>query len=355
VGVTQYTHLEPFGGGIRHSAVRDFCSLIEFLPPRMKEGVTQLVDFLRFEAPEVVHIWQDGMVFAAGLAALMAGVPRIVLSVRTLPPSERINRWRRELEPIYHALLSSPGVVMTANSRLAARRYETWLDLPRGAIPVIHNGVDRLSEDPAPGDEAMWAEFQRRTAEADFTLGAVMRLDHNKRPLEWLAVAERAHHRRPGMRFVIVGDGALREEAQDFARRLGVTDRVLFTGRSSSVGYWLARMDGLMLLSRYEGTPNALIEAQLAGLPVVATPAGGTAETVAPGPTGALLASAEAPDIEEAAAKVVDLARMDPEARREGGRLAKGWAERAFSVESMLRATVEVFTSPCGEPLKHSA
>jgi glycosyltransferase involved in cell wall biosynthesis/Flp pilus assembly protein TadD len=351
VEVTEYSTLEPFGGRIRLSRVRPFCSAIDFLPLRMKEGVTQLVDFLRYVSPDVVQIWQDGMVFAAGLAALMAGTPRIVLSARTLPPTDRANRWRRELEPIYRALLGSRGVIMTANSHLAARRYEEWLGLANGVVPVIHNGVDRLPEGPAIGDEEMWAAFLQRTADADFTLGGVMRLDPNKRPLEWLAVAERLHQRHPRARFVLVGEGTLREEAREFAGRLGISDRVLFTGRSASVGFWLAKMDALMLISRYEGTPNVLIEAQLAGVPVITTPAGGAAETVLANQTGFVLSSAERPDIDEAVATLLELSTMDADHRRSMGLAARVWAERSFSVEAMLQRTVEVFMSPQDDPM----
>ena len=351
VKVTDYSRLEPFGGHIRLSRVRPYCSAIDFLPPRMKEGVTQLVDFLRYEAPDVVHIWQDGMVFAAGLAALIAETPRIVLSVRTLPPTDRVNRWRLELEPMYRALLGTPGVVMTANSTLAARRYEEWLGMAKGTVPVIHNGVERLAEDAGPGDEAMWNAFAHRTAGADFTVGGVMRLDHNKRTLEWLAVAEHLHRRHANARFIMVGDGALRQEAQEYATRLGISDRVLFTGRSGSVGYWLARMDALILLSRYEGMPNVLIEAQLAGTPVITTPAGGSPETVIAGKTGFVLKSAEKPDIDEAVDLLMGLIAMDPKERRSVGQAARAWAERSFSVETMLRRTVDVFMAPYEAPM----
>ncbi|MBA3810068.1 MAG: glycosyltransferase [Caulobacteraceae bacterium] len=351
VAVTEYNRLERFGGHGRLSRAWPFRHAIDFLPLRMKEGVTQLVDHLRHAAPDVVHIWQDGMVFAAGLAALMADVPRIVLSVRTLPPTDRVNRWRLELEPIYRALLGAPGVVMTANSTLAARRYEEWLGIAKGSVPVIHNGVEPLSPAAAPGDEDAWAEFNQRTAGADFTLCGVMRLDHNKRPLEWLSAAEHLHRRHPGARFVIVGDGALRQEAQEYAARRGLSDRVLFTGLSGSVGYWLAHADALMLLSRYEGMPNVLIEAQLAATPVITTPAGGAAETLIAGETGSLLASSEKPDLEEAADCVMRLVEAGPDGRRRMGEAARAWAERSFSVETMLERTVDVFMAPYDAPM----
>jgi glycosyltransferase involved in cell wall biosynthesis len=351
VQVTDYSRLAPFGGQLRHSRVKDYSEVLGMLPARIREGIVHLVDYLRHEAPDVVHIWQDGMVFAAGLAALIADVPRIVLSVRTLPPTDRVNRWRLELEPIYRALLSTPGVVMTANSTMAARRYEEWLGMPRGSAPVIHNGVTRLDETPTAEDEVLWRSFAHRTADADFTVGAVMRLDENKRPLDWLSVAESLHRRYPRVRFVIVGGGTLRHESQEYAHRLGIADRVLFTGVSRSVGYWLTRMDTLMLLSRFEGMPNVLIEAQLAGIPVVTTPAGGASETLLPGRTGWLTSSAETIDVREVTQLLADLGEMTHARRREIGNAAREWAEEAFSVESMLERTVQVFMAPYPTPM----
>jgi glycosyltransferase involved in cell wall biosynthesis len=148
-----------------------------------------------------------------------------------------------------------------------------------------------------------------------------------------------------------VGDGALRQEAQEYAQRLGIADRVLFTGLSGSVGYWLTRMDTLMLLSRFEGMPNVLIEAQLAGKPVVTTPAGGAPETVLNGRTGWVLSSAETIDIEEAAAHLFDMSILSAARRNAMSESARAWAEQAFSVESMLERTVRVFMAPYPMPM----
>jgi len=351
VQVTDYSRLAPYGGQMRHSRVKDFREVVGMLPARIREGIVHLVDYLRHEAPDVVHIWQDGMIFAAGLAALIADVPRIVLSVRTLPPTDRVNRWRLELEPIYKALLKAPGVVLIANSTMAARRYEEWLGMPRGSAPVVHNGVTQLDETPTAEDMTLWRSFAHRTADADFTVGAVMRLDDNKRPLDWLSVAESLHRRYPRTRFVIVGGGTLRHEAQEYAHRLGIADRILFTGVSGAVGYWLTQMDTLLLLSRYEGLPNVLIEAQLAGKPVVTTPAGGAFETIIPGRTGWLTSSAETVDVPQATQLLADLIEMTPARRREIGTAARQWAEEAFSVDLMLERTVEVFMAHYPTPM----
>jgi hypothetical protein len=351
VAVTEFGRLPPYGGDARYALASAYREIVEQLPVRVQEGVVRLVEYIRFEAPEVVQIWQDGMVLAAGLAAVMAGTPRVVLSVRTLPPTDRANRWRAELEPLYRALLAAPGVVLTANSAMVAQRYEDWLDLPKGLTPVIQNGVEKLPQEASMGEAEAWSAFADRTRGASFTVGAVMRLDQNKRPLEWLTVADRLRRQRPECRFVIVGEGPLRREAMDHAARLGVADRVLFTGRSASVGFWLAQFDALMLLSQFEGMPNALIEAQLAGVPVVTTPAGGAAETVLEGSTGFVLSNADTIDLGEAVGRLDQLIAMSEGGRRTMQRRAIEWAQESFSVDVMLTRTVDLFKAPLSPPM----
>ncbi|MFW2829709.1 glycosyltransferase [Sphingomonas sp. ID0503] len=350
IQVTGYLAAPRYGGKPSLSVVAGERAAIRELPERVREGVEHLTDLLRYLAPDVVHIWQDGMILAAGLAALLAKVPRIVLNVRTLPPSDRADRFKEEQIPIYRALLASPGVTLTANSALAARRYEQWLGLPERTGWVVPNGVNPLPIAPSPDDEERWRLFDERTS-GGFTVGGVMRFDANKRPIDWLAIADRLAARLPDARFILVGDGELRGAAQEFAARRGIADRVLFTGRSAAVGYWLSRMDAFMLTSRFEGTPNVLIEAQLAGLPVITTPAGAAAETIIPGVTGHVLDGGETIDPEEAAARLAAFAAMPVTDRAHISALARERAVQHYSVETMLRHTLEAFAAPLDAPM----
>ncbi len=350
VHVVDYLRAEPYGGDPAASRVADILPLLELLPPRMREGVAQLTELLRYHAPDVVQIWQDGMILAAGLAALLADVPRIVLAVRTMPPNARIDRQRPEQDLLYRGLLSLPGVVLTANSSAAAKAYEHWLGMPHGGVLVVPNGVDPLPVIASAEEEARWQAFDERTG-GGFTLGGVMRFDDNKRPLDWLAIAAALARRRPEARFVLAGAGPLRAAAEDFARRNGILDRTLFVGRSAHIGFWLEKFDALALTSHHEGTPNVLIEAQLAGVPVVTTPAGGAPEATAPHGANLVLKTADHVDHGDAAAHLATLAD-----RREGDIAAAGaalreWAERHFATELMIARTIDIFTAPSSAPL----
>lgn len=343
VEVVEFARFPRFGGSEAASAGSPEAHRLAFLPSAYRETALRLTDYLRYVQPDVVQIWQDGMAGPAGLSALLAGVPRIVFTLRTLAATVRRDRWKPEYDALFHALKTIPGVALTTNSAAASLSYEEWLNLPGGSVDVIHNGMPRPDALATNGAAASWEALEAATPGADFTLGAVMRFDENKRPLAWVDVAARALRNRPGLRFVLVGDGPLLDRARAQAVQLGLGERMLFTGRSNCVGYWLSKMDGLMLLSQFEGLPNALIEAQQAGVPVITTPAGGAVETLDDGITGFVLPDADDLDVNTAAGYIVRLANLPAQARAEISEAAAQWARMHFSHEAMIERSVEVF------------
>lgn len=91
-------------------------------------------------------------------------------------------------------------------------------------------------------------------------------------------------------RLILLGDGPLRPELIQLARQLGVSSDVDFAGVVPDVIPWLARASLFVLSSRYEGLPNALIEALAAGCPVVSTDCpSGASEILMGGQLGSLV------------------------------------------------------------------
>jgi len=283
---------------------KNLLALLDFLPPKVNFGVRRLVAHFRKSQPDVVSIWQDGACLFAGLAAVIADVPRIQLVIRGLPPVIRRHMFQPEYEVMYRALAAVPGIEFISNSKAAARAYAAWLDLPIERFAIVYNGVQRMECRGSDGLDAKWRAFLAATPGGDQTIGGVFRFDTDKRPLLWIRFAARYAKAFPNARFLLVGGGRLLDDAIALAISLGVRDRILFVGRSTEVGYWMKQMDVLVLLSSFEGLPNVLIEAQFLGVPVVSTPAGGAAECFIEGVTGHILGSAEKTDLDEACAKV---------------------------------------------------
>ncbi len=80
------------------------------------------------------------------------------------------------------------------------------------------------------------------------------------------------------LRFVIIGDGSLRQELEHLSDELGLSDSVVFLGNRNDVSDLLPGMDIIALTSKNEGTPLSLIEAMAAGVPFISTAVGGVAD-----------------------------------------------------------------------------
>lgn len=94
-------------------------------------------------------------------------------------------------------------------------------------------------------------------------------------------------------RLHLYGEGPMRKGLERLAHRLGISDRVVFAGQHEPAAIW-ASNHVLVMASRYEGLPLAMVEAMLCGRPVVATDVAGHAEIVEDGVTGFL---ADAPTV----------------------------------------------------------
>jgi len=138
--------------------------------------------------------------------------------------------------------------------------------------------------------------------------------------------------RHKDVRLLIVGEGPYRERLENLAASLEIDQRVEFLGNITDVCGVLAQSDVFLMSSAWEGLPIALIEATLAGLPVVVTNVGGCAEVVHQCANGFVVDSFDSSDYIMALRKMVD----DEPLRASFARNAQ-----AFSSEFEIETSVE--------------
>ena len=143
----------------------------------------------------------------------------------------------------------------------------------------------------------------------------------------------------PQASLVICGEGEERAALEARAARLGIADRVRFLGERSDVPSVLADLDVFVLPSRFEGLCLAVIEAQAAGVPVIATPVGGIQETVIPGETGTLV------PVDDAAAvtRAILTTLADPQRARVLAAEARRRVNERFAVGRMVAETIALY------------
>jgi glycosyltransferase involved in cell wall biosynthesis len=127
-----------------------------------------------------------------------------------------------------------------------------------------------------------------------------------------------------------------RAELEALARELGVAERLFLLGRLPDVAAWLRRADVFVHPARWEGFGLAVLEAMLAGLPVVASDVSSLPELVIDGETGLLVA----PDDPSALATAI-LSALNDAPRLGAAGLARARSE--FSVARMADRTAELY------------
>jgi glycosyltransferase involved in cell wall biosynthesis len=327
--------------------------LLDYLPPSVNYGVKRLSQHLMTSRTDTASAWQDGACLFGGLAALVAGVPHIQLAIRGLPPILRKHMFRPEYEVMYRAMAQVPGVTFLSNNRASARAYAEWLDIPIEKFAIVYNGVEPMKVRGTVECERKWSEFLAATPDATHTIGSVFRFDTDKQPNLWIRFAARYLKAHPETRIVMVGGGRLLPGAIKLAQDLGIADRILFTDRSSTVGFWMAKMDVFLLLSRYEGLPNVLIEAQYMGVRVVTTPAGGAAECLINGTTGYVLECCEQPCLDNLVVRANELAsRAGDRSLFHVDGAGRRFLDENFSIPQMLNSFVMHTASPIDDDVE---
>jgi glycosyltransferase involved in cell wall biosynthesis len=212
----------------------------------------------------------------------------------------------------------------------ALRRFAVeQVGLPAEKLETIHYGMDEL---PQP-----WGENPPDDVPSGVrVLLAVSRLTRQK----GIDVAVRALAALPEdvVLVVLSSTQEQRSELETLARDLGVARRLFLCGRVPDVAAWLRRADALVHPARWEGFGLAVLEAMLAGLPVVASNVSSLPELVIDGETGLLVP----PDDDAALARAVLRALADRDRLGAAGRRR---AQRDFSVAQMADRTNALYES----------
>jgi glycosyltransferase involved in cell wall biosynthesis len=282
---------------------------------------------------DIVHCYNPRPMLYGGLAARALGIRATVgfLSAfacqvpdrsydflpQPLTTASRRNVYRNRL-----AAASMRFIVAVSLS--LGRRFCHYNQVPLDKLRVIPYGADVRAIDRIPAERVAELRRQLGFRSDDVVIGSVGRLVEQKDYPTQLHAFALAAARVPHLRMAIAGDGPLRSTLEHLARQLGIADRVRFLGNWNDVPTLLRSVDLFALASKFEPFGVALLEAQAAGLPIVATAVNEIPEIVADNEGGLLTQPGHAPSL---AALFVKLAQ-DRDCRARFGARARMDARR---------------------------
>jgi glycosyltransferase involved in cell wall biosynthesis len=290
----------------------------------------QLGKILTDVQPDVVHAHDPMGVALAAMALQMSArlrqQPLLVAARRVDFHLKRhaFSRWKyRQID------------VFIAASRLIASMLEKD-GIPADRVVTVHDGVNTGLVDKAPlVDAHLTFGLPRGTP----VVGNVAALVPHKGQRHLVAAAARVVRSVPDTRFLIIGEGELRDPLARQIKSLGLERHVHLTGFRSDVIGLQKSFDVFAMSSVTEGLGSAMLDAMACAVPIVATRAGGIPEAITDGASGLLVGTQD----EGALAAAIVRLLKDPELRRRLGAAGRQRVADEFSIEKMVQSTLRVY------------
>lgn len=306
------------------------CLKREISPLKDALCLLQLYRLFKSGGYDIVHCHSSKAGILGRLAAYLAGVPKIFFTAH----GWGIGEWQpfllRRLFILAERLAGRVNTRVVSVSEYDRKKGMAFKLVDAAKIVVIYNGVPDNVPSKANGITVR-GEFGFGVG--NVVIGTTMRLALPKQPLLFLEAAKRLlAEDMDRYRFIIVGDGPLRSQCQEYISQNKLQGQVILAGNREDVPRLLTAFDISALFSAYEGLPLTIIEAMLAGVPVVASNVGGVGEVVVHGETGYLVSG---PDIGTAVEYIKGLAD-NGELRAKMGLAGRKRAKELFDLDVMI-------------------
>lgn len=289
---------------------------------------------LHAENPHVFHTNSSKMGGIGNLAARFAGIKKIIFTSHGWEFNAPRPWWQRIIMKFFvwlTILLSHKTICVSDKTKKDVWKYP----FIKNRLEVIRNGIDKF--------KLIQREDARRSlgVNDDNTLlvGTLSEL-HPVKGLDILLEAWEKFSKKHSGTLIMLGDGGIRKNLEDYANHLNIADKVMFKGYVDNARAYLLAFDIFCISSRSENLPYAVLEAGLASRPVIATEVGGIPEIIDGGINGALVP----PEDSETLFSTLVLFSYDTELRERLGHALHETVSKEFSLGKMVSETLSLYS-----------
>jgi glycosyltransferase involved in cell wall biosynthesis len=307
---------------------------LEFLPlaPRAEMDLSaawRLSRVIKRLRPDIVHAHDPHGVAMSALALSMSREPKrapLVASRRVdfRLKGNALSRWKYDQVDLFVCASEAIRRILVADG------------VDRDRTITVHEGIDLgrvAAAPPAQLHEELWLPHRSPI------VGNVAALVPHKGQRHLVEAAAMVVREVPDARFVIAGEGELRESLEHQIKTHALEKHVILAGFRPDVLSLHKAFDIFVMSSVMEGLGTSLLDAMACGKPVVATTAGGMPEVVADGETGILVP----PRDDRAMADAIIRLLKDASLRERMGAAGMSLANSRFSAERMVAETLDVY------------
>lgn len=293
--------------------------------------VASLIRWARRVGARLLHAHTSHAHTWAWLAGAFLGIPVVVTRRVDFPVGGNLLSRRKYCSPSVRFIAIS--------SRVREVLLEVGVEAQR--IRLVHSGIelDRFRFRAGSRDDDIAARRFGVPPSRAILLNVAALTDHKDHVTLLRAAAYLRHRACRPWKLLIAGQGELEAHLRDMIRTLDLVDCVELLGFVDDVAPLYSAADVFVLSSHLEGLGTSILDAMAAGVPVVATAAGGIPEIVQHERTGLLVP----PRSPEQLALAIDSLLADPERARALAFAARQRVEAEFSADAMVEGTLAVY------------
>jgi glycosyltransferase involved in cell wall biosynthesis len=301
-------------------------------------ALVEIYCFIKKNRIQIIHTHSSKAGILGRLAAKLAQTPVIIHTVHGWSFHDD------QLRIVYYFYLFLEKICATfTNKIIVVSRHDQDKGLKNSVGRVSQYVLIRYAinghEFKSSGKRSL-ARKSLGLSDLDLVVGMVACFKPQKSPLDFIRLANVIKKNFPNVKFILVGDGLLRQQVCTLIKKLNLKGQVILTGWYNDIPSILSCLDIFVLTSLWEGLPIAVLEAMAAGVALVVTDTGGIGEVVTNGKTGYLV---KPHDLLSMQNRVSELLSNLPK-RNEFSRLSSEKIDqKEFLLSNMLKYTEEIY------------
>ena len=307
---------------------------LSLINPLSLFSVWRIYKYIKRNKIDLVHCHLDVAYILGSISAIIAGVP-VIFSFQNIADEHYLSYYK--IFKYLEQFISSFTDRIIVESEAVMNVLLSW-GIKQEKLTIIPNGVE-IPDNLQDLMEKSKDIRKKLNAEGCMLIGNMARLVDFKNHRLLLNAAANVLLIKPEVRFMIIGNGPLREELETLSNKLGISKNVLFLGTVVDFESYVVALDIFVLSSYTESTPMALLHALAYGRPVISTAVGDIPSIIQDGISGVLVPT-DNPDT--LAAAVLDLLEDDNKRKKFG---YAGWklVKERFSMQTMIDGMQSVY------------
>jgi glycosyltransferase involved in cell wall biosynthesis len=304
----------------------------------------KIIKIFRREKPDIIHLNSSKMGLLGALAGRLTGLPKIIFTGHGWAFNEDRSKLQKKIIHLLHLLtiiLSHRTIAVSEQTKNQITNNKYLLK----KIITIQNGIDKI--DFLDKNTARENILKKLSTNIDiknrFWLGTISELHKNKGlkyMIEAIHLLDMKNDDKSTLPIlIIIGDGEKKEKLQKRIDRYGLQETIFLVGQIDQASKYLKAFDVFTLTSITEALPYVILEAGLAGLPIIASAVGGIPEIITDMENGVLVRPKEPEEIQ----KAIDFLLEKPEKMTSFSEKIQTKILLNFSKEKMIKTTQALY------------